>query len=164
MKKYFLALILFAIIVAYCPKVSFEQVDGNYSVSTNETKFSVPYVINNGKIVSMNIDTQQKAMMISIQTTSKGNMTINLPRALIDSTVNGTDSHFVVLVNGHGTNYKELLTGNNRDMTIPVPNGTSSIEIKGTQVIPEFGPAATVILLISVLVIVAVYRSGRIFN
>ncbi|MDE1829184.1 MAG: hypothetical protein KGI25_02560 [Thaumarchaeota archaeon] len=159
MKKSLLVLVVLIIVIAaYYPKMSFEQVEANYSVSANETKFSVPYVINHGKIVSMNIDDQLKAMTISIQTTSKGNMSIDLPRALIDSTQNGTDSHFAILVNGHGVNYKELVTQDHRALLIPVPNGTSSIEIKGTQVIPEFGAIASFILVISVLLTVVIYR------
>ncbi len=43
-----------------------------------------------------------------------------------------------------------------RTLSIPFTNGTQEIEIIGTQIIPEFGPIAALVLAIAIISIIAV--------
>lgn len=151
-----LALIVLIVITAFHPKVSLEQTPANDTIGVNSTRFVVPHIITNGTILAINLDSQSKAMTLSIQTTNAGSLVISLPRTLIDAKENGSDSHFTVLTNNHGVNFKELTTQNYRQLTIPFANKTNTIEIIGTQIIPEFGDFVDLALILSVLLTIAI--------
>ncbi|MGH2611869.1 MAG: hypothetical protein ACRDFB_02335 [Rhabdochlamydiaceae bacterium] len=135
--------------------MSLEQTPANNTISVNSTRFVIPHIITNGTILAINLDSQSKAMTLSIQTTNAGSLVISLPRTLIDAKENGSDSHFIVLTNKHGVNFQELTTQNYRQLTIPFANKTNSIEIIGTQIIPEFGGFIALALIPSVLLAIA---------
>lgn len=149
---------VFAVLAVSSPRISYEQAYENYTITANGTQFSIPYTMSGGKISSLSLDSLEKKVSIEIQSDAKGNITINLARALIDATENGDSSHFVVLVNGHGAGYREVISTNSRDITIQYPSGTSDIEIKGTQAIPEFGTTAVYIFMASTALVIFVYR------
>ncbi len=157
-KKFFLAIVIFITLVPLVPQVSHAQTYQNYTIIANGTQFSIPYALNEGKVSSMTLDSQEKAISVDIQSDTKGNLTINLPRILIDATENGDSSHYVVLLNGHGVGYKEVISASSRDLTVLYPSGNNDIEIKGTQAIPEFGSAVPYIFMASVLMTVLIFR------
>lgn len=95
-------------------------------------------------------------MTLSIKTTNAGSLIISLPRTLIDARDNGSDSHFTVLTNNHGVNFQELTTQNYRQLTIPFANKTNTIEIIGTQIIPEFGGLVTLALISAILLVIVI--------
>lgn len=142
--------------MACYPKMSFEQIPANNTISVNSTRFVIPHVITNGTILAINLDGQSKSMTLTIKTTNVGNLIISLPRTLIDARNNGSDSHFIVLTNNHGVNFQELTTQNYRQLTIPFANKTNTIEIIGTQIIPEFGGLVTLALVSSVLLSIVI--------
>ncbi|NHI03135.1 hypothetical protein DYY67_0256 [Candidatus Nitrosotalea sp. TS] len=148
-------MIILVITVACYPKMSFEQIPANNTISVNSTRFVIPHIITNGTILAINLDSQSKSMTLTIKTTNAGSLIISLPRTLIDARDNGSDSHFTVLTNKHGVNFQELTTQNYRQLTIPFANKTSTIEIIGTQIIPEFGGLVTLTLVSSVLLTIA---------
>ncbi|MGI0047165.1 MAG: PEFG-CTERM sorting domain-containing protein [Nitrosotalea sp.] len=156
-----IALIVLAVTIMSCPRMSSEQIPSNGTVGFNNTKFVIPHTISNGTIVAINLDSQSKDVILSIHTTNHGSLTISLPRALIDAKENGIDSHFIVLADKHGVNFNELTTPDYRQLTIPFPNKTSTIEIVGTQIVPEFGGLVFLILISSVLLIVTITRKTR---
>jgi predicted secreted protein with PEFG-CTERM motif len=121
----------------------------------------ISHTIEGGKILNINIDTQSKALKISIKSTSNGNITVDLPRILIDAKENGSDIHYAVLANNHGVGFKELVTADYRELTIQFLNGTNTIEIKGTQVVPEFGPLVPFILIASLLTTIAISQKNK---
>ena len=142
------------------PKVSYEQLT-NETINVNGTSYVISHTIEGGRILSVNLNGQSKTLVISIKSTSNGNLVIDLPRILIDAKENSSDTHYVVLANNHGVNFKELVTADYRDLIIPFLNGTSAIEIKGTQVVPEFGSLIPLILLASLLTIVGVSQKYK---
>ncbi len=96
---------------------------------------------------------------MSIQTTGDGVLTVTLPRALINATLpNGQDDKYYVLVDGQeSTDFQETsTTTTDRTLSIPFTDGTQEIEIIGTQIIPEFGPIAALVLAIAIISIIAV--------
>ncbi|MDE1867801.1 MAG: hypothetical protein KGI08_08860, partial [Thaumarchaeota archaeon] len=109
----------------------------NNLASVNGTNMSVNYDITGGKLVSINADIASSSLVISLQTTSNGNFTINLPRTLIDSTKNGEETHFVVRGNNHGLGYEETTTPSNRILKIAFNQGTEEIQITGSQMLTQ---------------------------
>jgi len=126
------------------------------------TDFSVKYHITNGKVLGMKIDSISKSLMVSIQTTGDGVLSVTLPRGMIDAKVQGQDGKFVVLAEGQESDFEETgATETDRMLSIPFTYGTTQIEIIGTFAIPEFGPIAAVVLVISIMAIIVVSAKTR---
>jgi hypothetical protein len=157
---YIAALLLLASGIVLLPKPSFEQ-STNDTIRVNGTNYVIPHTIAGGKVLGINLDLKSKAMIISIRTTSDGNLTISLPRTLIDAKQNDSDTHYTVQVNNHGVSFKELVTADYRELTIPFRIGSDTIEIRGTQVVPEFGPLASLILIMSIAVVSIIAQRKR---
>jgi predicted secreted protein with PEFG-CTERM motif len=127
------------------------------TIPVDGTNFSISYTITNGKVTDIKADVQSKSLIASIQTTGDGVLTITLPRALIDAQVNGQDDKFFVLNDGQEADFQEInKTSTDRTLSIPFTDGTEQIEIIGTQVVPEFGPIAALVLAIAIISIIAV--------
>jgi predicted secreted protein with PEFG-CTERM motif len=128
------------------------------TIQVEGTDFSVSYSITNGKVLGIKADTQAKSLIVSIETTGDGQLTITLPRALIDAKLpdQTTDDQFFVINDGEEVDFTETKTTTDRTLTIPFTDGTSEIEIIGTQIVPEFGPIAALVLAIAIISIIAV--------
>ncbi len=129
------------------------------TIQVDGTNMTVKYSITNGKVLGIKADTQSKSLLVAIQTTGNGVLTITLPRALIDSKNNaGVDEQYVVLTDGQESmDFQETsTTATDRTLTIPFEDGTQEIEIIGTQIVPEFGPIAALVLAIAIVSIIAV--------
>jgi predicted secreted protein with PEFG-CTERM motif len=128
------------------------------TIKVDGTDFSVTYSITNGKVLGIKADIQSRSLIVSIQTTGDGQLTIDLPRALIDAkkTTDQTDDQFFVLNDGQEAQFTETKTTTDRTLTIPFTNGTGQIEIIGTFIVPEFGPIAVLVLAIAIISIIAV--------
>ena len=127
------------------------------TIPVDGTNLSVLYTITNGKVLDIKADTQSKSLIVSIQTTGDGVLTITLPRALIDAQANGQDDQYFVLNDGQEASFQEInKTSTDRTLSIPFTDGTQQIEIIGTQIVPEFGPIAALVLVIAIVSIIAV--------
>lgn len=127
------------------------------SIKIDGTDFSVKYSITNGKVLGMKVDTNSKSLIVSIQTTGDGVLTVTLPRGLIDAKTGSTDAPFVVMNDGQENTFEETsTTTTDRTLSIPFTNGTTQVEIIGTFAIPEFGTVATMILVIAIVSVIAI--------
>lgn len=134
------------------------------TIKVNGTDFSISYSITNGKIIGMQADTKFKSLIASVQTTGGGMLTITLPRALIDSKSHDKDSAYLVYTEGEEAEFQEITTtSTDRILSIPFGDGTHDIQIIGTQVIPEFGPTASLILVIALTSIIIISSKTRNF-
>ena len=131
--------------------------NGN-TIPVDGTNLSVKYSITNGKVLGIKADMQSKSLIVSIQTTGDGVLTVTLPRALINATLpNGQDDKYYVLVDGQEADFQETsTTTTDRTLSIPFTDGTQEIEIIGTQIVPEFGPIAALVFAIAIISIIAV--------
>lgn len=112
------------------------------------------YEITGGTITDISSDMENKKMIISLQTTSDGVLTITLLRSLIDSvSPDGRgDIPFTVLIDGLPVMFEETNTlSDSRTLKIPFKQGATKIEIVGTFIIPEFGSIALVILAVAIV-------------
>jgi predicted secreted protein with PEFG-CTERM motif len=126
------------------------------------TDFSVTYSITNGKVLGIKADTLSKSLIVSIQTTGDGVLTITLPRGLIDAKVSGTDAKYIVLNDNEESDFQEINTTTmDRTLSIPFTDGTTQIEIVGTFVIPEFGTIAALVLVVAIVSMIAISSRTR---
>jgi len=124
--------------------------------------YSVGYEITGGQVLSITPDFEGNSLIIEISTTGDGELTITLPRAVIDAVLeSGDDDEFFVLVDAEESDFDETKTADSRTLTIAFPDGTEEIEIIGTVVIPEFGTIALMILAVAIISIIAVSAKTR---
>ncbi|TLY08470.1 MAG: PEFG-CTERM sorting domain-containing protein [Thaumarchaeota archaeon] len=125
---------------------------------TSQQTFGVNYTITGGTVKDISIDTQSISLIISINSTTDGTITIQIPRALVDAKTNsGQDDAFIILIDGAEVkSQSESSNSNYRNLTIQFYQGDQDIEIIGTQVVPEFGPIAALVLAIAIISIIAV--------
>jgi len=128
---------------------------------SSQQTFSVNYTINGGMVKDMTIDPQSISLIASLNSTScatKCDITLLIPRSLIDAkTSNGQDDAFIILIDGSEVKPQgEETTNNFRTLTIQFLQGDQDVEIIGTQIVPEFGPIAALVLAIAIISIIAV--------
>jgi predicted secreted protein with PEFG-CTERM motif len=131
------------------------------TIDVLRTDFTVGYTITGGSVLSVDPDDEANSLIISIDTTGDGELTITLPRALIDAKIGDEDDDFFVLVDGEEVEFEETSTATDRTLTIQFPAGAEEIEIIGTFVIPEFGTIAVMILAVAIVSIIAVTSRSR---
>ena len=118
---------------------------------------SLDYELTCAEIQSMTPDIEMKSMIIAIKTDCDGELTITLPKDVIDTDENG----FFVLVDGDETNHKASSVGEFWTLTIPFSYGSEEIEIIGTFVIPEFGTIAALILVVAISSILIISAKNK---
>lgn len=128
----------------------------------------ITYSITGGKVISITPDIDAKSLIIELETTRDGELTITLPRSVIDSRfgadgMTGEDQDFIILVDGSELleSPAETSTAADRTLTIPFTDGTTQIEVIGTWVIPEFGAMAAIILAVAIISIIALSARSK---
>ncbi len=83
-----------------------------------------------------------KKLTIDVVTQDGGDVSIQIPRAMLDAKSGEADSRFQVLIDGRPVEYEEtrLSSDDVREITAFVPQGSQKLEVIGTIVIPEFRP------------------------
>ena len=131
------------------------------TIEVGNTGKMIGYSITGGSVLSINEDFEAHSLIVRISTTSDGELTITLPRNVIDSKSGSADDDFFVLIDGEEVEFTESKTSSDRTLTIPFPDGAEEIEIIGTFVIPEFGTIAALILAVAIVSIIAVTAKTR---
>ena len=135
------------------PEANLIQVEG--------TDFMINFEITGGKLLSITPDVEANSLIIAIDAFDDGQLTITLPRELIDAKIGDDDDAFFVLVDGEEVDFDETATSTDRTLVIAFPAGAEEIEIIGTHVVPEFGAIAALILAIAIISIIAVSAKSR---
>ena len=141
--------------------------------------YDVEYVIKGGTVENMEVDYDGLALVITIDATKDGTITVTLPRDLIDAkkpanlsaddilvgkTVDPKDledDDFFVLIGGEEASFKETKSKTSRTLSIGFLADDTQIEIVGTQIVPEFGPIAALVLTVAIISIIAVSAKTR---
>ena len=128
----------------------------------NEGTFDVEYSMTGGTVKDMVIDFEGLSLIVSVDSTSDGTITLKIPRELMDAkTTSGDDDVFIVLIDGAEVEAQQTATSSSRTLTIPFLQGDSDIEIIGTQIVPEFGAIAALVLAVAIISIIAVSAKTR---
>jgi hypothetical protein len=104
-------------------------------VVVNNTQYEIPYVIRGwtNELLYMTFDTEHKSLVVFVKSTAeKGEITLTIPRALLDSNLDQY-ARFVVVVDGKETKYMETESATARTLTIPFEIGAKKIEIIAPQ-------------------------------
>jgi len=121
---------------------------GTFISPTFAQQFEEPnYKIRGGEVLGFEIDPDTTSLIISLDQRARGELTITLPRNLIDAKIGSEDTDFIILVDGisRSGSIDEIITFSDRTVTIPLRGYNSTITIIGTQVFSQVTPAPTVI-------------------
>ncbi|MDE1763860.1 MAG: PEFG-CTERM sorting domain-containing protein [Thaumarchaeota archaeon] len=130
---------------------------GQLTATVNSELYCIDYSINGGTATGATLSTLSKALTVSIQSTSDGQITLKIPRSVLDAKNGVADDSFFVTVDGQEQDsFTDTPSADTRTLTIPFGAGAAQIEIIGTQVVPEFGPIAALVLAIAIVSIIAV--------
>ena len=131
------------------------------TVSVSGSSDLIGYEITGGKLLGVTPDVDANSLIISIDASEDGSITLTIPRSVLDATINGEDDDFFVLVDGEEVDFDETTTSTDRTLTIAFPAGAEEIEIIGTFVVPEFGTIAAMILAVAIISIIAISARSR---
>ena len=131
------------------------------TVTVQDSIDLILYEITNAKLLNVIPDLDAVSLLIYIETTDEGSITLTIPRSVLDASINGGDDEFFVLVDGEEVDFEEITTSVDRTLTIDFLAGTEQIEIIGTFVIPEFGTIAAMILAVAIISIVAISAKSK---
>lgn len=112
------------------------------------------YNILNGAIIGATVNNNDNSIVIQINATDNGILTINPTKSTIDGI-------FMVLVDGK--EWDDTKYDGNK-VTVMFPAGAKEITIIGTFVVPEFGTMTMVVLAISILSIIIVSIKSKIIS
>ncbi|MHB8545525.1 MAG: PEFG-CTERM sorting domain-containing protein [Nitrosotalea sp.] len=127
------------------------------AATTGNEMYCIDYTINGGTVSGATLDTASKALVVNIQANSDGQITLNIPRSVLDAKSGTGDSVFAVLIDGEQVQqFTESPSADTRTITIPFQMASEKIEIIGTQIVPEFGPIAALVFAIAIISIIAV--------
>jgi predicted secreted protein with PEFG-CTERM motif len=131
------------------------------TVSVSGSNDLIGYEITGGKLVNIMPDVDANSLIVSIDATNDGSLTLTIPRSVLDATINGGDDDFFVLIDGEEVDFDETVSSTDRTLTIAFPAGAEEIEIIGTFVVPEFGTIAAMILAVAIISIIAISAKSR---
>ena len=147
---------------SYSPKSEVSTTTTNFEVDAgSHGTFDVEYTIKGGTIKDMIVDSDIFALIVQIEASDEGAITLELPREFIGAEKqDGKDDTFIILIDGIEVAYVEsAVHSESRVITIDFEQGDSDIEIIGTYVVPEFGAIAMMILIVGIMVTVLVARN-----
>ena len=141
----------------------FAQESQQYAVKDAQSgqSYTVNYGITGATIDDISINSQDTSLIVSLKSANDGNLTMTMPRSLIDAKASTGDDQFFVLVDGADTDFTESKTNTDRTITVSFPQDTRQIEVIGTQVVPEFGGLSFVVLMVAIISIIAVSAKTR---
>lgn len=115
-----------------------------FKVVKDDTVFDVEYATKGGIIENMTYGSDTRSLLVTIDSTNEGSLTLSIPRTLLDAKFdycpprkdNPPDDHFFVLLDGEEVPYDEILTtSEKRTLQISFPANTIKMEIIGTCLI-----------------------------
>lgn len=105
--------------------------------------------------------TKRSVTIFGIDAKSDSQISLSLPRDLIDAELDGVDVSYVVeLDDVRITNFKESKTETERVLTINLDKNVEKIDIIGTHVVPEF-PLVIIILVISIMMLLIMSKKYK---
>ncbi len=112
---------------------------GTVIMPTFAQQFKEPeYVIRGGEVVGFELDPATSTLTVSLDIRARGELTITIPRNLIDAKIGSQDSDFIVSLGlAKVFSYGETKTKFDRTLTIPFKRGPTELTIIGTQVFSQ---------------------------
>ena len=131
----------------------FKQPDGSVVIPEEiDITTLVRTEVTDGEITKIIADTAETSLIIDLEATNDGILSITTSDFLIRPF---SDGNFFVLVDGEEVQQVSL---ENKILSIPYSAGAEKVEVYGSYVVPEFGTLAIFILGISVVSIIVLSR------
>lgn len=131
-----------------------------YTIDTGEEDFDIEYTIKGGTVKNMEVNFDIFAVVVQINATDIGTITLDLPRELIEAKEGNKDVKFIILIDGTEAVHEEsIVSSDSRVIDVNFEPGDSNIEIIGTYVIPEFGIVVMMILVVGIMVTIMATRN-----
>ena len=131
----------------------FKQPDGSVVIPEEiDITTLVKAEVTDGQITGIIADTTDTAIVINLETTNDGMLSITTSDFLIRPF---SDGGFFVLVDGEEI---DSATYENKILTIPYTAGVEKIEVYGSYVVPEFGTITIFVLGVAIVSIVVLSR------
>ena len=127
----------------------------------SQVTVELEHEISGGQVTSMIADGNANSVLIEINSTNDGQITVTLPRDVIDAKVGDEDDEFFVLVDNEEVEFEETTTASDRKVTVDFPAGAETVEIVGTFAIPEFGTISAIVLGIAIVSIIALTSKSK---
>ena len=135
----------------------FKQPDGSVVISEEiDITTLVKAQMTNGQITRIIADTTETAIVVELETTSDGLLSITTSEFLIRPF---SDGSFFVLIDGEEVQQVSL---ENKILTIHYPAGAEKVEVYGSYVVPEFGALTIFIFGVSIVSIILLSRKHSI--
>lgn len=133
------------------------------TLTVGDSEFEIEYMIDGGSLDSLTGVEEEAIVTGMITADSDGELTIRLPRAVMDSlNDDGTDAEYIVFVDEIEEFPEDDMGEEIRTLTIPFSAGSEQIDIVGTFLAPEFGAIAAIILAVAIVgIIVATTRYSK---
>ena len=131
----------------------FKQPDGSVVISEEiDITTLVKAQMTNGQITRIIADTTETAIVVELETTSDGLLSITTSEFLIRPF---SDGSFFVLIDGEEVQQVSL---ENKILTIHYPAGAEKVEVYGSYVVPEFGALTVFILCMAITSVILLSR------
>jgi hypothetical protein len=115
---------------------SFSSTYGKQETTDTIKIFNSPinldYTITSGKITLVRADLAKNSLFFSIDVGSGGQLTVEIPRYVMDAQDEDGDTDYTVLMDYRNAAFVEKKNPNERTLTIPYIHNTKNIEIVGT--------------------------------
>jgi predicted secreted protein with PEFG-CTERM motif len=136
--------------------------DGELAVKGGSKVYCVPYEATGAVVKRATVNSATTSIVLTIDAESDGSISLMIPRDVLDSTSDGEDTDFIVLVDDEEADFEEIDSDDaTRTLDITFSEGSTQIEIIGTYAVPEFGTMAAIILAVAIVSIVAVSARTR---
>ncbi|HWP52476.1 MAG TPA: hypothetical protein VNK07_00285 [Candidatus Binatia bacterium] len=106
-----------------------------YHLMDGEKTFQIQYSLKGAKLAEIVKDDREESIHVILENAKRGELTISIPRDLIDAKLGQTeyDDVFIVLIDGKEHFFAEKAGKSERTLTISFPEGARDIEIIGTN-------------------------------
>jgi hypothetical protein len=130
-----------------------------FSLEIDGQNYEIAYEITGGSVKNMSADPATMTLLVTINSTSDGVLTIHLPKAVM----NADDKFSVMIDGGSNTTVNESETTDGaRTLAIEFSQGSSEIAIMGTYMVPEFGVISAIVLASGVVaVLIASWKYSK---
>lgn len=136
------------------PSRQFEVADGRGGT------FDLRYALGGGTINHMEVDYENLAIQVYLDSENGGSLILDLPRIYINATDADGDVEFIVLADEQPISYVEHAASSDvRRISVNFPPQTSEILVIGTEVVPEFGAVAILLLGVGAAAVVSRFRT-----
>ena len=106
-------------------------------IETDYGDYLLRYHINGGQITSVKPLKDNNTLLISLNAVDDGELTITMPRLLIDAMAGGHNDEFFVLCDGEQVMIREAVMEKDRSITVSFTAGCKNIEIIGSEMFGE---------------------------